>query len=207
MVDNVVTLRHDYLKDRDEFRDSIDFNWYKVLEKFQMSPYLLPNHVNSFDDHIKLINPKLIILTGGGDVHINKLNKIEKNPRNNVEIKLLKFAIKNRICVIGVCRGQQLINLYFGGQITYIGENGGHNSVEHVVQFYKDNQFYKKVYLNSFHNFIITPKGLSPKLKSVAIAEKDNSIEAFKHVNYRIYGISWHPERGNKNNYQILRDF
>ena len=36
MVDNViVTLRHDYLKDRDEFRDSIDFNWYKVLRNFK----------------------------------------------------------------------------------------------------------------------------------------------------------------------------
>ena len=52
---------------------------------------------------------------------------------------------------------------------------------------------------NSFHNCLIKKTGR--KLITLAKA-MDNSIEAFKHSKFKIYGIMWHPERNKK-----IRDF
>ena len=37
--------------------------------------------------------------------------------RNKVEKSIIKFSIKNKIPLLGVCRGMQLVNIYFGGKI------------------------------------------------------------------------------------------
>jgi gamma-glutamyl-gamma-aminobutyrate hydrolase PuuD len=35
----------------------------------------------------------------------------------------------------------------------------------------------------------------------------DNSIEAFKHLKFKIYGIMWHPERNKKIKYFDIKYF
>lgn len=49
--------------------------------------------------------------------------------------------------------------------------------------------------MNSYHDYSITKLGNS--LNTLAKSD-DGSIEAFKHINKRILGIMWHPERYKK---------
>ena len=42
------------------------------------------------------------------------------NARDEVELKLIKFCLKNKIPVIGICRGFQLIASYLGAEIDRI---------------------------------------------------------------------------------------
>ncbi len=65
--------------------------------------------LNSNKKHLNLI-----ILQGGNDIFDS--SKEIKN-RNDNENLIIKFAIANNIPLLGVCRGMQLINLYFGGKI------------------------------------------------------------------------------------------
>ncbi len=199
--------RYNYIKDRNEYRDTIDTNWYKLSKKLKMCPLIMPNEVSLVKNIFSLTNPKLIVLTGGEDVKLDKYKKIVSNPRNNVEIKLIEYAIKNKIRLIGVCRGQQILNLYFGGKLSFVGENGGHNNTKHEITINHKQINNKKIFVNSFHNYIIKQKDLSKDLIKIGVCDKDNSVEAFKHKKHTIYGISWHPEREGKEGYDLALKF
>ena len=199
----LLSQRCDFVKQRNEYRDSIDINWYKVIKKIKMFPLIVPNDTDLAEKIISYTNPKLIVLTGGGDVNLNKSKKIESNPRNDVEIKLIDYATKNKIRLIGICRGQQILNFYFGGKLSFIGEKGGHNKTTHEITInYKDIN-YNKISVNSFHNYIIKQSDLSKDLIKIGVCNNDNSVEAFKHYKYPIFGISWHPERNGGEGYEL----
>ena len=59
---------------------------------------------------INEISPSGIILSGGGDPRV-------KNLRYQTEKKLIKISLKKDIPTIGLCRGAQAINLFFGGKL------------------------------------------------------------------------------------------
>ncbi len=66
-----------------------------------------------------------IIISGGEDINpalygkdtlINLCGKIN-NYRDSLEIKMINFAFKNGIPLLGICRGHQLLNVAFGGSL------------------------------------------------------------------------------------------
>ena len=138
-------------------------------------------------EHIK---PRGIILSSGGDPRKNDIRK-------EIEIKLIKYSIKNNIPILGICRGAQALNLFFRGKIKKIT---GHVRKDHIIKGSIYNKFIK-CKVNTFHDLGINKKNLAKNLVTNFISN-DANIECFTNKSLNILGIMWHPER-----YKILRKF
>jgi putative glutamine amidotransferase len=67
-----------------------------------------------------------IILSGGEDVHPRFYNKLEYNDfcheidesRDEFELKVLQYTDNRQLPLLGICRGLQIANVYFGGTLV-----------------------------------------------------------------------------------------
>ena len=159
-----------------------------------------------------------LILSGGGDIH-SQLFGEELHPsvescdleRDRYEIALVKQAVERQIPVLGICRGCQLINVAFGGNLiqdipSQIPESTvNHNQEEareiatHSVKINPESQLYQitqaeLIMVNSFHHQAV--KDVAPGFETVASAA-DGVIEAIESTEEKaILGVQWHPENG-----------
>ena len=176
--------------------DFVDHYWINYFEKRNYVFYQLPNSKKISKKILETINNiDIIILPGGND--LIKKDKYS-NIRLNVEQNTISYGLKKNIPILGVCRGMQVINNFFGGEIYKIN---GHMKKNHNI-YMKTNIFGKTKYIvNSYHNYGISYISKSKKFYTLA-DDKDNNIEMFKHKKKKIYGVMWHPERDN--NFNIL---
>ena len=128
------------------------------------------------------------------------------------DLTILDYAFQQAKPVFGICRGFQLINVYFGGclyqDITTQKKTDlvhrdpqVYDSNYHEVKFvpggllgslYKNNVPFR---VNSVHHQGI--KELAKDLTVEAISPQDNLIEAFIYTKLKerfILGVQWHPE-------------
>jgi len=171
-----------------EFRDQIDSRLIHFVIKSGYLPVPIPNFKDgknsdklSLIKWLNFIKPSGIILSGGDDIGVYKF-------RDKNEIQIIKWSLIKKIPILGICRGMQMINKYFGGTKIKIRNHVG---TRHKI-IGKYSSFRKNV--NSFHNWGFYSKNISGKLEVLTIA-KDKTIEAFQHKKYNIYGVMWHPER------------
>jgi putative glutamine amidotransferase len=131
--------------------------------------------------------------------------------RDQFELEVMDFAFFNKIPVLGVCRGHQLLNVYFKGKLyqdialetgTSIVHREGlaYDEIYHEVEFHPDsilNKIYPKgpFVINSVHHQGI--KILGPDLVAEAFCPQDKVIEAFRYKDLKeqfVYSVQWHPE-------------
>ena len=108
---------------------------------------------------------------------------------------------KNSIPTLGICRGMQVINDYFEGNILkkFDKEHVNNDHVIHLENNFVFNER-KSIVVNSYHNNIIELETLGKDLVPFAKHEKDQSIEGFMHLKFPIKGVMWHPERKQDDN-------
>jgi putative glutamine amidotransferase len=131
--------------------------------------------------------------------------------RDAYELRILDFAIHHSKPVLGICRGLQLMNVYFGGTLyqdtaTQNPKAIDHRSAErydtlkHGVRFAEGkflDRLYGKVadpYVNTVHHQSI--KDLGKDLEVLAWAP-DGTIEAIGHDKApegKVMAVQWHPE-------------
>jgi len=168
-----------------EWRDCLALDWAKFLHQQGVGVQCVPNDPKHCRQYLG--NVDALILTGGDNIILNSPSDRSDDPmaiRDETEYKLLEVAIEKNIPVLGVCRGMQLINNYFGGTLKTIE---GHVAADHNVTI--DG---KSMTVNSFHDLTIDQLGQN--LKTLATTDEE-TIEAFEHTKKRITGIMWHPER------------
>ena len=186
-----ISLRVENIKNYNEKRDAISQDWIKFCNYVGLIPILIPNNLKDTKEFLKSIDVDMLIFSGGDNIGDN----IE---RDKTEKSMIEFAIKNKIPSLGVCRGMQFFNKFFGGKI-YHDVNKIHVKTRHKIKI-TDKKIEKILGLklntvNSFHENILKSNILSKELQSFGIHSSDDTIEAFYHKKYPIVGVMWHPER------------
>jgi len=191
-----ITLRMEHIEKYNEKRDAISHDWVKFLSISNVFPIFIPNNLKDVKHFIKTMNLDGIILSGGD-------NKGDDFERDNTEKEIIELAIKDKIPLLGVCRGMQVLNDFFGGSLS-ISNDSNHVAKHHEIELLgiiPEKLFNsKKIEVNSFHNNLINKTSLGNDLQEFAVSENDNTIEGFYHKNFPIMGVMWHPER--EENYQ-----
>lgn len=176
-----------------ERRDCLDQRWYKFADRLDCTPMPLPNiPVEKAASYLALIEPDAIILSGGNTLLVDRKTANDAAPeRDAFETVLLEWGLANNKPVLGICRGMQLINHYFGGTNCEVGEHVGRR---HRVSFCGDMSDTAPMDVNSFHEWGLRPEQLGEQLAALALAE-DGTVEAISHATHKVAGVMWHPER------------
>lgn len=178
-------------------------NYEKALEKLG-----IPHHTLLFPEAAD--HATHLLLPGGGDITPAFFGQTNQGSRNvDTELDILQFQLLSRFVeqkkpVLGICKGLQLINIHFGGDITqhidtadshkWIGRDQFH-PVFHCDLGRRD--FFYQLYgnsarVNSAHHQAVNRagEGLIPVCRA-----GDNVIEGLVHTALPILAVQWHPER------------
>ena len=156
-----------------------------------------------------------VIMTGGVDIHPFRFNE-EPNPkigeiskeRDDFDFLIMKHAFEKNKPIFGICRGIQLINVFFGGTLiqdinsqknTNIlhSQTAPRDIATHKIKIKKDSVIFdifgKSAEVNSFHHQAIGKLSKDFKITSAANDGIIESIE-YKKKDRFILGVQWHPE-------------
>jgi len=151
-----------------------------------------------------------LLLSGGVDVHPTFYGQepatdtlFTNIERDHLEQDLLKQFVKLKKPVLGICRGIQFINVFFGGTLYQdISDmpGGDHTKgVQHPVDIVENSLLHQilggSIMANSYHHQAV--ERLAPGLTATAFDRKENGsfLEAFEHNTLPVLGVQWHPER------------
>lgn len=175
-------------------------NYEKVLDAMgvSFSVTMDPGKLSGFD---------ALLLPGGGDITPAFFGQ-ENHGSHNIDTELditqlqsLDFFVKQKRPILGICKGMQLINVYFGGTIIqHIKESPKHawderdkiHSTSLLPGSFLSNLYGKSMLTNSAHHQAVGRLGKN--LQAVQTAD-DGIIEGIVHNSLPILGVQWHPER------------
>jgi len=188
--------------------------WIEEEEIIILDAYIIDNT----DSILELADG--IILTGGEDINPLQYNDTVNikvcGPinyrRDTLEIKLFEYALQNKIPLVGVCRGMQMMNVASGGTLygdipTEIGTNVIHRNngeVMHEIAISCENSYYTNLIfplekdtfmVNSWHHQGL--KYIAPNMHIIARSYDglpeaviiDTAIHPF------MIAVQFHPER------------
>jgi len=157
-----------------------------------------------------------IVFTGGGDINPERFGKGDEadrvsgvdDDRDSFEFRLLEAAQSRELPIFGICRGAQLINVGFGGDlITHIPNASAHvktqdgKDARHEISVRKNSLIgnltsEKRAHVNSSHHQAVGR--LADAFKPTAQAD-DGTVEAFERADETgkpfLVAVQWHPER------------
>jgi len=129
--------------------------------------------------------------------------------KDEIEIQLLRYALRRKVPILGICRGSQLLNVVCGGTLYGDVQKEKRSRLKHIDYRHYDahrhlvtivpgtplERWYKRKTLrvNSYHHQGV--RELARRFKSMAYAE-DGLIEAYHDpkVDFLV-GLQFHPER------------
>ena len=190
-----LTQRVEVIEDYGERRDCLDQAWATLLEGWGFQPVPLPNRVSDVRSYAEGLDLDGVVLTSGNDLAHLEDASVPAPERDSFESKLLEWAIDETVPVLGVCRGLELLNHYFGGSLSQID---GHVAIDHEVRFTTEEtetfELPDRITTNSFHDYGIKRAEVADELDVLAVAP-DESVECVRHREHPLWGIMWHPER------------
>lgn len=198
----------------------------KVLEQCGALPIMLPltSDEDELAQSLKLCDG--LLLTGGHDVDPALYHEQPKavcgvpcKERDDMEQKLLGWALEKNLPVFGICRGIQFLNAYLGGTLYQDLPTEYDSTIEHHMAPPYDRTAHKVTVLadtvlagilgegelpvNSYHHQAV--RDLAPGVTKMAISE-DGLVEAISVDGQKFaVGVQWHPEFSYENNAQSLK--
>lgn len=187
-------------------------NYKTALENVSCQAVIFPDasyvkkHPETFDG---------LLLPGGGDVPaslsdysspvgtfpVSGTGNNTPDPALDLEqLDALDLFYKMKKPIFGICKGMQLINLYFGGTIREVSNESLHRHPEKDAFHPTDNLpgsflyalFGPHMLINSNHHQCADTLGKNLQIIQQA---QDKEVEAIVHLSLPIIGTQWHPER------------
>lgn len=148
-----------------------------------------------------------LLLPGGGDIDPKLFGQLNQGSRvidpklDRLQLAILNSFVSDKKPILGICKGMQLINIYFGGDIIQ------HLPTYEVHQYNEKDQIHetlacpasllyqlygKSFFVNSAHH-----QGVDTKGQGICYTQfsPDGVVEGLCHAYLPIWGVQWHPER------------
>lgn len=189
-----IPIRYDFLDN--EQKAYCNKRYITFLQKYGISSFI----VSDYSQLDKIVNIcDMLLIPGGYDMHPSFLNQqVDPTyPYYNQEVDILDILLIKgfhdaKKPILGICRGMQLINIYFHG--TLFMDIKHHMKQNHALYFSKQSilkPYYPTQYeSNSYHHQAIDVLGEGLCIDAIT---KDGIIEAISYEDY-IIGLQWHPE-------------
>lgn len=174
-----------------------------------------------------------LLLVEGEDIHPKRyaaraanLRYVEKTHRvkDEIEIRLLRLALRQGVPILGICRGSQLLNVVNGGALYGDVQKEKKSTLKHIDYDNYDThrhsitiepgtpleRWYKrrKLNVNSYHHQGV--RRLATRFKPMAHAD-DELIEGFYDPKAKfVVGLQFHPERLEQEpegNWRLWKEF
>ena len=168
-----------------------------IIDNYDSFTYNLVQYVGEHRRDIKVIrNDELTI----HEIDLLPVRSIIISPgpgrpeNAGVSVDVVK-KLHNRVPILGVCLGHQVIGEAFGGKITYAKEimHGKISSIYH-----NEEGIYKGIpspcEATRYHSLVIDKKDFPRKELSITSKLKDSTIMGVQHKEYPVIGIQFHPE-------------
>lgn len=197
------------------------YPWYALRENYASCvevsggvPLALPHHVECIDVYLSLIDG--LVVTGGNfDVspalygaEISSDTVTLKDRRTQFEFAMVAGAIARNMPILGICGGQQLLNVVLGGtliqhipdvvvsDIAHEQPNPRHEA-GHAVTFLEGTQLASivgrcEMMVNSAHHQAVDRVAQGVIVNAIA---PDGVIEGIEYPSHSFcIGVQWHPE-------------
>ena len=145
--------------------DKVATSYTDAIIQYGGLPVIMPNDKNLIEEYSKVIDGVVLIggmndvdpeLYGQENTHSNEVN----TEKDEIELAWIEHAFENKIPLLGICRGMQLMNIFMGGTLVqnieskikhmdYQNQSKEIHSVQIVGSHYFDDGKYE---INSVHH-------------------------------------------------------
>lgn len=197
--------------------------WYAIRENYCTAvakaggiPILLPHEPDRTGDYLTMING--LVITGGAfDVDpalfgaSSRHATVKTKERRTVfEMAVTRGAMERNMPILGICGGEQLLNVILGGTlIQHIPDevrdalaheqSSPRTEPAHTVEVKRDTLLHRiasreELSINSTHHQAVKGPGEDVVINAVA---PDGVVEGIESPRFRFcLGVQWHPEYG-----------
>ena len=213
----LVTQRLSYVSEYCEERESIDSQWYTLLQDAGNVRLLPISYKQDPAEIFELLEISGVILSGGNDVYCkpeppSDIASLLSSKRDLFERGVCCEARKRKVPILGVCRGMQLLASEYDATLVSVSNHVGHPHpiVQHSSGKTEPSTFVKKItsilfeddgstrgeLVNSYHNFAPSlVSTIGTHMQVIAVATDVDIVEVFAQTTDQVVGIMWHPER------------
>ena len=148
-----------------------------------------------------------LILPGGGDIDPKLFGQLNQGSRkidpmlDRLQMAILHEFVIYQKPILGICKGMQLINIFFGGDIyQHLSAYKSHQYEEkdqiHETYAKEDSLLYhlygERFTVNSAHH-----QGVHSPGRNIQYIQHcpDGVVEGLSHAYLPVVGVQWHPER------------
>ena len=196
--------------------DYLHRSYYEAVERSGAVAVLLPNtrKTDKIPDYLSMVDG--ILVSGGNDVDPVFYGERKKcgnlsitRERDLFEIALVRKANAERVPVLAICRGMQLVNVAFEGNLyqdfrmdkkflDHTLKGSARYRKRHPVTIREGSRLFgvigkKKIMVNTSHHQMV--KKVAPGFAATAWSEKDGVVEAIEsNADHFFLCVQWHPE-------------